>query len=57
MHNRYFIIDSTDANISDIEKVIIGTLAGQRRSLDGSLIVVKLPEGDWSSYDFLAKYG
>ena len=55
-HNRYFIIDANDPNISEIYAVIVGTPESQRYSIDRSQIVVKLHEGDHSEYEFLHHY-
>jgi len=55
-HNRYFIIKADDANIQEINAVIVGTPESQRYSLDLTKIVVKLHDGDHSEYQFLADY-
>lgn len=55
-HNRYFIIDANDPNMSEIDAVIVGTPESQRYSIDRSQIVVKLHEGDHSEYPFLHHY-
>lgn len=55
-HNRYYIINSDDPNINEINNVIVGSPETQRYSLDRSKIVVKLHENDHSSYIFLEQY-
>ncbi len=55
-HNRYYIINASDPNISQIEEVIVGTIEQQRPSLDETQIVVKLHEHDHHNYSFLADY-
>jgi len=55
-HNRYYIVNASDPNLSDIEAVIVGLPSTQRYSVDGTQIVVKLHEGDHSDYSFLADY-
>ena len=55
-HNRYFIINADDPNMDEIAHVIVGTIDTQRYSLDGTMIVVKLHQGDHSDYEFLADY-
>ena len=55
-HNRYYIVNADDPNLSEIEAVIVGLPTTQRYSVDGTQIVVKLHEGDHSDYSFLADY-
>ena len=55
-HNRYFIINADDPNMDEIAHVIVGTMDTQRYSLDGTMLVVKLHQGDHSDYEFLADY-
>jgi len=55
-HNRYYIVNADDPNLSDIEAVIVGLPTTQRYSLDGTQIVIKLHEGDHHNYTFLADY-
>lgn len=55
-HNRYFVVEATDPNLPEIEKVIVGELDTQRKSLDKKFIIVKLHDGDPSDYPFLDKY-
>ena len=55
-HNRYYIVQADDPNLSDIEAVIVGLPSTQRHSVDGTQIVVKLHEEDHSDYSFLADY-
>ena len=55
-HNRYYIVQEDDPNLSQIEQVIVGEPTTQRYSIDGTQIVVKLHEGDHSDYSFLAQY-
>ena len=55
-HNRYFIINADDPNMDEIAHVIVGTVESQRYSIDGTLMVVKLHQGDHSDYEFLADY-
>jgi len=55
-HNRYYIVNADDPNLSQIEGVIVGNLSTQRYSIDGSQIVVKLYKVDHSDYPFLADY-
>ena len=55
-HNRFFIVNDDDDNIDDIINVSIGDLQEQRCSLDKTLIVIKLHEGDTNNYDFLSNY-
>ena len=54
--NRYYIVNASDPNLSDIETVIVGLPTTQRYSLDGTQIVIKLHEGDHHNYTFLADY-
>lgn len=54
--NRYFFIEASDVNLDSILNVIVGTLDEQRYSLDNTKIVVKLHDGDYSDYAFLAIY-
>jgi hypothetical protein len=56
MHNRYFIIDTNDPNLLEIERIIVGRLSEQRLSIDKQLMVIKLPEGDHNEYAILAQY-
>ena len=55
-HNRYYIVNADDPNLSQIEDVIVGLPSTQRYSVDGTQIVVKLHQGDHSDYSFLAQY-
>lgn len=55
-HNRYFIIDSNDPNMDEIINVSVGELDTQRLSLDGTLMVIKLHDGDHDDYSFLSQY-
>ena len=55
-HNRYYIINSDDPNLQEINAVIVGTPDSQRYNLDKTKIVVKLHEGDYSEYEFLSDY-
>ena len=55
-HNRYYIVNADDPNLSDIETVIVGLPDTQRYSLDGTQIVIKLHEHDHHNYTFLADY-
>lgn len=55
-HNRYYIVEANDPNLSDIEQVIVGEPTTQRYSINGSQIVVKLHENDHSNYSFLEQY-
>ena len=55
-HNRYFIINADDPNMDEIAHIIVGTVESQRCSIDGTLMVVKLHQGDHSDYEFLADY-
>jgi len=55
-HNRYYIVNAADPNLSEIEDVIVGQPDTQRYSIDRTQIVVKLHEGDTSEYSFLAEY-
>jgi len=55
-HNRYYIVNADDPNLSQIETVIVGLPDTQRYSVDGTQIVVKLHEGDHSDYSFLVDY-
>ena len=51
--NRYFIIESTNPNLNQIEEVIVGKIGTQRYSLDLSKLVIKLHKGDNNIYPFL----
>jgi hypothetical protein len=51
--NRYYIINSEDPNLPQIEAVIVGDPNTQRYNLDGSKLVVKLHQGDHKEYPFL----
>ena len=55
-HNRYFIINAEDPNMDEIAHVIVGSMYTQRYSIDGTMLVVKLHQGDHSDYEFLADY-
>ena len=52
-HNRYYIINSEDPNLPQIEAVIVGQPNTQRYNLDSSKLVVKLHQGDHKEYSFL----
>ena len=54
--NRYYIVKEEDPNLKEIEAVIVGLPANQRYSIDGTLIVVKLHQGDHKQYEFLQEY-
>tara|TARA_R110001592_G_scaffold359364_1_gene665869 strand:- start:587 stop:874 length:288 start_codon:yes stop_codon:yes gene_type:complete len=54
--NRYFIINSDDPNMDNIDHVIVGTVESQRYSIDGTMLVVKLHKGDYNDYEFLDQY-
>ena len=54
--NRYHIINADDPNMDEINAVIVGTPETQRYSIDDSLIVIKLHQGDHNEYTFLADY-
>jgi len=55
-HNRYFIIDKNDSDMSQIEAVMKGALIKQRPSVDVTLLVIKLHEGDHNDYPVLSQY-
>jgi hypothetical protein len=53
---RFFFVAKTDENIQQILEVCIGSykcIKFQRTSLDGTMIMVQLPEGDTNNYPFL----
>ena len=54
--NRYYIVNASDPNLSDIEAVIVGLPTTQRYSLDSTQVVVKLHDHDHHNYSFLADY-
>ena len=56
MENRYFIISASDANLTEIISVSVGSLETQRYSIDESQIVIKLHKGDTENYPFLSQY-
>ena len=56
MHNRYYIVDANDPNMDEIINVSVGELNTQRLSLDGTLMVIKLHDGDHNDYSFLSQY-
>jgi hypothetical protein len=56
MHNRYYIVDANDPNMDEIINVSVGELDTQRLSLDGTLMVIKLYNGDHNDYSFLSQY-
>ena len=51
--NRYFIIDLPNPNMLQIYDIVVGDTTTQRTSLDGTKIMVKLPEGDDTNYGIL----
>lgn len=55
-NNRYYIVNSADPNINDIVNVAVGGMDTQRKSLDGSKMVIKLHDGDNNEYSFLSGY-
>jgi hypothetical protein len=55
-HNKYYIVNSNDINLPQIETVIVGLPATQRYSLDNTKIVVKLHSDDHTEYPFLLTY-
>ncbi len=55
-HNRYYIINASDPNISQIEGIIVGTIEQQRPSVDETQMVVKLFEGDHEQHPQLSQY-
>jgi len=54
--NRYYIVNSEDPNLQQIESVIVGLLEKQRTSNDETLIAVKLHREDHKQYEFLQEY-
>ncbi len=54
--NRYYIVKKEDPNLQQIESVIVGLPENQRYSIDRTLIVVKLHQGDHKQYEFLQEY-
>lgn len=44
-NNKYFIVENTQAKFNEISAYIIGSFEGQRKSIDGLWMAVKLPEG------------
>lgn len=55
-HNRYFIINASDPDMSQIEEIIVGTIEQQRLSIDKVQMVVKLHERDHNDYPVLSQY-
>ena len=55
-HNRYYIVNADDPNLSQIEAVIVGLPSTQRYSVDGTQIVVKLHEENHNDYPVLSQY-
>ena len=52
-HNRYYIINSEDPNLPQIQAVIVSQPNTQRYNLDSSKLGVKLHQGDHKEYTFL----
>ena len=50
---RYFIIPFNSPNLGQIQNVIFGDIEDQRKSLDGTMFVASLPEGDTNNYECL----
>ena len=55
-HNRYFVINADDTNMTKINEIIVASPDTQRYSLDNNLIVVKLHENDHQQHDCLQQY-
>jgi hypothetical protein len=51
--NRYFILSLPNVNMSRIYGFVIGAEGDHRISLNGTKIVVKLPEGDSVNHGLL----
>ena len=56
MHNRYFVINADDTNMTKINEIIVGSPDTQRYSIDNNQIVVKLHENDHQQHDCLQQY-
>jgi len=54
--NRYYIIDLTMENMFNLINKIVGNFQEQRISLDNTLVVIKLKDGDTNIYPELSKY-
>lgn len=52
-HNKYYIIKPPYNNIQEIIRVSVGLFENQRASVDGTKLVIKIPENDKGEYDFL----
>lgn len=52
-NNRYYIVDLSDPNLSDIYKIIVGEEETQRKSIDKTKIIVKLKKGDNKNHECL----
>ncbi len=55
-HNRYFVINADDTNMTKINQIIVGRPETQRYSIDKSQIVIKLHENDHQQHDCLQQY-
>ncbi len=55
-HNRYFVINADDTNMTKINQIIVGRPDTQRYSIDKSQIVIKLHENDHQQHDCLQQY-
>ncbi len=56
MNNRYFIIDSNDANLQEIYSYCVEDGSSVRKSTDGTLQVVKLPKDYVGTPECLSGY-
>ena len=55
-HNRYYIVNVEDPNIIDILKLAVGVPSTQKTSIDGTLVIIKLPDEDHEHYPILDDY-
>ena len=56
MEQRYFIIPLTMELMFNLIGKIVGNFQEQRTSVDNTLVLVKLAEGDTNNYPELASY-
>jgi len=56
MSNRYFVIDSTDSNLSTILTYTVESLSTLRKRQDGTKYLVKLPISDTTNHPELSGY-
>lgn len=56
MMNRYYIVNTNDPNLNAIFDIAVQDANTARYSVDGTKVIIKLPLGDQTQYDFLSQY-